>query len=399
MAGVGPRGGTRIDWTKAAARDPTQFLADVFVRPSIRPLAGWLIGALLGLVIALTLRYSPGAPARADLPHGADPTGVIPVWAGFGTVGFVTVVALVIGWEPVVRRFVGPGPAAGLGAWVRARGLWLRAPMLAIGRMAHVVWHAPATAFSVLDYLLVRPLAWTAGATLRPVWLRYGALLFWTGGGTFVALRAPAPWGLIGVAAGMLAVFAVVRRWTWVERDREAFFVARSADSQLMRVGFGEDLRDEALTAIVFLFALIPLGLRQIDMTFDAFDLIDAETGLALAGAPSPWQWIGFFGAELAKAAPFVDWSEVFHVANGSPIEPRTALGEQIVFAMRATLDLLLLAAVLQAVQIAARIVEQRAAFAAGRLPVLDPFAERDYFRPIGLAERPAPSRRGVPAL
>jgi hypothetical protein len=74
---------------------------------------------------------------------------------------------------------------------------------------------------------------------------------------------------------------------------------------------------------------------------------------------------------------PFVDWSEVFHVANDSPIKPQTAFGAQIVFAMRATLDLLLLGAVLQAVQIASRLRDQWTAFRASRLPILEPFTEK----------------------
>lgn len=87
--------------------------------------------------------------------------------------------------------------------------------------------------------------------------------------------------------------------------------------------------------------------------------------------------WMGYFGAELAKTVPFVDWSEVFHVANGSPLQAQTALGAQIAFVLRAGLDLLLLAAVLQAVQIATRLREQESAFRNSRLPILEPFTER----------------------
>ena len=36
---------------------------------------------------------------------------------------------------------------------------------------------------------------------------------------------------------------------------------------------------------------------------------------------------MGFFAAELAKVVPLVDWSEVFGVANNSPIEPKCRFG------------------------------------------------------------------------
>lgn len=152
-----------------------------------------------------------------------------------------------------------------------------------------------------------------------------------------------------------------------------------------MRVGFKEDLRDEALVAITFLFVLIPIGLRQIQLATCA----DGTCAFALeGGAALPPDalgqfiaWAGFFGAELAKSVPFVDWSEVFHVANDSPIKPKTPLGAQIVFAMRATLDLLLLAAVQQAVQIASRLRDQWTAFNASRLPILEPYTEKRLFK------------------
>lgn len=57
----------------------------------------------------------------------------------------------------------------------------------------------------------------------------------------------------------MTLVIGVVRRW--VETDRDAFFAARRQRKRNQRIGFAEDLRDEALTAVVFLFVLIPLGL------------------------------------------------------------------------------------------------------------------------------------------
>ena len=141
----------------------------------------------------------------------------------------------------------------------------------------------------------------------------------------------------------------------------------------------------------MFLFLLIPLGLRQVDLLYDVFEPDNADI------APNVLIWVGFFGAELTKSVPFVDWSEVFHVANGSPIKPREtsefpALGAQLVFGLRATLDLLLLAAVLQALSIAARRRETEEAWEAGHLPLRDPFDERLVF------EEATATREGWPA-
>lgn len=290
----------------------------------------------------------------------------------------------------------------------RERPLWQRAldsayalASVVVIRAALFVWRAPSVIISFIDFLLARPLAILAGTKRTFPPFRYLVLLFWMALGIVAGFADEAnpifrhmselaewnaPWGLVGVIWAMVIVVSVVRRWSWIERDRDAFLIARKAkyDSKerVWRVGYSEDLRDEALTALIFMFVLIPLALRQIDQHYNAFTI---ATQMEMPAAR--WQqlavWMGFFGAELAKSIPFVDWSEVFYVENGSPIEPATALGAQIVFFLRATLDLLLLAAILQAVQIAARTRDQNTAFDAGNLPILDPFGERPRFRAL----------------
>jgi formylglycine-generating enzyme required for sulfatase activity len=273
-------------------------------------------------------------------------------------------------------------------AFVLTHIWWLAA---AFAVLAVLIWRLAAVVLSALDWFLVRVVAVLAGAVIARwsgpalgVWLRYGLMALWIVGGGFLATRLPTPLGLWPACVGMLTVLGVARRWSWVERDRESFLVERSPARA--RVGFEEDLRDEALTAIVGLLILMPIALEQADHAFHAFELVDPHTGHHLARESSLWDWLGFFGAELAKAAPFVDWSEVFFVDNGSPIEPRTgsAVGAALVFAVRCSMDLLLLAAVLQAVQIAGRVRDQNQAFTDGRLPILDPFAELERFGPFG---------------
>jgi len=362
-----------------------QFNADVFgARRSVQPLGGWLLSGLAGLVLWLTIVYAPGAFERANQPHGADPSGVITVQAGYLTIIAVALIALAVAFEPFLTRFLG-GRWKPLRKWLGRSHAVIRLPVTGLGALIGLIWNLPSILLSFIDTILARPIAWIVGATQEGWRRRYA----WGGAVILAAiaagLYAPAPWGLYAVIAGLVAILAIVRRWSWSESDRETFLVERGIREGAMRVGFKEDLRDEALVAISFMFVLIPIGLRQIQLTTCgdgacAFTL-ESDTSLPPDTLGQFLAWLGYFGAELAKSVPFVDWSEVFHVANDSPIKPQTPFGAQIVFAMRATLDLLLLAAVLQAVQIASRLRDQWTAFRASRLPILEPHTEARQLR------------------
>jgi hypothetical protein len=393
---AGHTAGAEAKQNFAPARDdglPTgwaQFHADVLsARRSVQPLAGWLLSGLLGLVVWLTVVYAPGAFERAKLAHGADPKGVITVEAGYITIVAVALIALAVAFEPFLSRLMEDGRKA----WrsMLPRNTVLQLTLSGMGMLAAFVWHFPSGLLSFVDWLLARGFASAVGATLKGWKLRYG----WGAVVIFAAiaagLYAPPPWGLYAVIAGLAAILAIVRRWSWSEADRDTFLVERGIRKGAMRVGFEEDLRDEALVVISFLFVLIPIGLMQIQLatcadgpSACAFTL-EGGTTLPPDALGQFVAWLGYFGAELAKSVPFVDWSEVFHVANDSPIKPQTPFGAQIVFAMRATLDLLLLAAVLQAVQIAGRLRAQKTAFEAGQLPILEPFAEARELRRVAL--------------
>ena len=358
-----------------------QFRTDVFgKRASVQPVVGWLLTALLALVLYLTIVFAPDAFRRSQGPHGADPSGVISVATGYLTIIAITMLALAVGCEPIVRRRWDDyrfAQQSGATSIRRRASHWLLWPLLAL-------WRTPSTVLSIIDYVLVRPVAFLVGVT-QTNWRRrylWGATVLI--GAATLALFAPPALGLTAAGAGLVAILAIIRRWTWVEADREVFLVQRSGKHN-QRIGFSQDLRDEAMCALTFLFILVPLGLRQVQIATCAASAcafaIDDGSGLSVGTFGQALDWIGYFGAELAKSVPFVDWSEVFHVANGSPIKPVTEIGAQLVFAVRAGLDLLLLAAVLQAVQIASRLSDQEQAFQAGRLPILDPFSEQRKLR------------------
>jgi formylglycine-generating enzyme required for sulfatase activity len=359
---------------------------------SVGPLTGWLLLALFGLVAYLTLTYAQGAFQRGQMAHGADPAGVISVHTGYWTIILVAALALLVGFEPQLRRRWEVLRASIGGRWLGNRSGGLKV-LLAYSRwVARFVWRLRGVIWSFLDYVLARAIAPLAGATqksgLRRLAWGAGVILLVPAAG----LLAPPPLGLWAVVSGIVAVFAIVRRWNWIEAERERsqfeVLLWRGERQEARRVGFDQDLRDEALVALTCLFLLIPLGLQQIQVATCRIDAcaftLDGRNELPGGALAQLLAWLGYFGAELAKSVPFVDWSEVFHVANESPIKPRTALGAQVVFGMRATLDLLLLGAILQAMQIAGRQRVQHAAFRAGMLPVLDPITEAQELRRAG---------------
>ena len=374
-----------MDWFLAKLRPRwAQFKRDVFDDPTIRPVGATILSALAALIVWLTATY---APAGGEIS---------PQW-GWITIAIMTFLTLAAGFEPVVM-----GP---IDRWWQMRGErayrrlpWpLRSPL----RLATALMLAPfvfaSTIWSLVDYVLARPVAFLAGATWPDWCQRYAHFITLMIVIVWLIVCTPPIIGLIAVIAGLLAITAIVRRWAWIENDRDTFLVERGERKEgagTLRIGFGEDLRDEALFALVWLFLLIPFGLDLVQQTTCAAHQCAFSTANNGSIPAAPLDrlvtWLGFFGAELAKTVPFVDWSEVFHVANGSPITARTTLGSQIHFVLRAGLDLLFLAAVVQAVGIASRLREQSAAFRNNRLSILDPFSEARELSSVGAAIDPA---------
>ncbi len=245
---------------------------------------------------------------------------------------------------------------------------------------------------SILDSWMVHAIAPMAGATQSTTGHRYFVLVLQIGATTILAWNLPSPVGLFAIAWAALIAISVARRWSWTELDREYALRNPNYDDSNLRVGVKEDLRDEALLALLVMIFLLPLGMRQLHYSFgEVFLVPDAiET--------NPVAWISFFGAELAKSIPFVDWVDIYGAENSTQIEQfdcsgeilcdsnglsRAAISSHIVFGARAVVDLVFLAALLQAISVARRWSQHKTMFFNKEIDRLDPMLERSEFSKI----------------
>ena len=239
----------------------------------------------------------------------------------------------------------------------------------------------PAVLVSAFDSFLVRSVAPLSGAVQHN---RNGfpllphALLI----GVFVPLTAmgfalPAPYGLAPILFATLLAVGLGRRWSWVEADRETAMRIHKLKDENIRIGFLNDLRDEALLGYAFLFVLIPLALRQIQLWVAPFAPVAAD----LEAHGSLIAWAQFFGTELAKGVPIVDWADIYGLKSTAPFKANNPLSQHLVFASRLLVDIVIIAALLQAWGIVRRNSDQLTLFKDGQLDLLDPFEERARFR------------------
>lgn len=240
-------------------------------------------------------------------------------------------------------------------------------------------------AFSALDGALVFAVAPVVGATQPKRLPRYGLLFGWLVALGWLGWLLPAPFGLVPLISAFVAVVAVARRWAWVEEDRENAMLNRKFRGDHIRIGFSNDLRDEALLGFMSLFVIVPLALRQLHIADGGTMFVINEA----TNADDVWAWIGFFGAELAKAVPFVDWAEIYQVKGAAPISmDETDVGDaqHAVFATRVVVDLVFLAALLQAISALQRSAKLKTMFEERGIDWLDPFAEGAAFRDLAVA-------------
>lgn len=233
----------------------------------------------------------------------------------------------------------------------------------------------PGYLVSGLDAAAVRLLAPISGAT-QSGWMLPQLILTMI----FLPLSAmgyalPHPWGLVPIAIAAAIIFGLGRRWAWVEDDREKALRIQTTRSSQFRLGFANDLRDEALMGYAWLFILVPLSLRQIQMHFDLFEPVGGAD--AVLHSTGLLEWLKFFGTELAKGVPIVDWVDIYDVNQEEPFIPKGPAARHIVFVSRLVVDVVIIAALLQAFGILQRNRAQERLFEAGQIDFFDPFMER----------------------
>lgn len=244
---------------------------------------------------------------------------------------------------------------------------------------AGLVAPSPSGLMSRADNFLVRSLAPLTGALQSSGFQLWPHILLIS---IFIPLTIlgyalPEPYGLLPIFFALMLAVSLGRRWAWVEADREtAMRIHTLNDNQNIKIGFGNDLRDEALLGYAFLFVLIPLALRQIQLWIAPFapaeGLVDTQGSLT--------DWAQFFGIELAKGVPIVDWADIYGIQPDVPFVAENAMSKHLVFVARLMVDLVIIAALLQAWGIIQRNRAQLRLFKSGQLDLLDPFTERRYF-------------------
>jgi hypothetical protein len=306
------------------------------------------------------------------------------------------VVGLIIGAAYYIGNFPSdPSLGAGLGVGIFVVVISLFAIVLAVDWLADLpavrqagawgrILAKPGAHFAAfydgVDATLVFVAGHVAGADHLKAPSRYLIL-----GVTLLCLaimgwQLPPPFGLAPVLIGLVLGLAVSRLWSWVEEDRNLAAITQFSPKAPQRIGFREDFRDETLLGFIFVLALIPIGMMQVHES----NLLGGPLFVNVADPESPIAtdnflvWLGYFGFELAKALPIVDWADIYHLGpGGDSITPTRPRGMHAVFAARALVDLLLIAALLQALGIASRNRQQKYLYAERHIDRLDALVEK----------------------
>ncbi|MFT3722558.1 MAG: hypothetical protein QM773_03140 [Hyphomonadaceae bacterium] len=236
-----------------------------------------------------------------------------------------------------------------------------------------------AAFYNWVDLLLVRIGAQVAGAGQNAPLPRYVILA-----GTQLCLGVmtwylPDPLGLVPAFIGFTLALSVSRLWAWVEEDRNLAMITQFNANAPRRIGFKEDYRDEAIFGFMFVLALIPMALKQADAGH-LFNL----TYFQNADHSDPTPWFVYFCFELAKALPVIDWADIYlEPGNFDTLTPVDPWGQHATFLARALLDLVLVAALLQAIGITLRNRQQKALYAARQIDRLDELVEREELKKV----------------
>lgn len=292
-------------------------------------------GAFVGLALLVVI-FTAATLGQMNYPNFVVPEEL----------GVAAIFALAIGFVLValVPRIL---DATFLGSVVRTLR-WLTLPLNPIGRM-----------ISAVDAWLVYSVAPSAGCTLRSTPLRYIVLTLHLVSATVLAWVCPPPFGLVGTLWAIIAAVALARRWAWVETEREKNLADPTLPQTQLRVSTEMDLRDEALWALILLVIVLPVGIRQFYLSSGV------PTSFALNGSvrDDVLAWFGFFGVELLKALPFVDWADIYGAHGLTRITTNGPLALHAVFVARVLIDLVFIGALIQAITISIRLSRHKRRF------------------------------------
>jgi len=203
----------------------------------------------------------------------------------------------------------------------------------------------------------------------------------------------PAPMGLLPAFIAFVLAISVSRLWGWVEEDRALAAMTQYRSDNQYKVGFKQDYRDETLLGFIFVFSLVPIIMMQLHVgkVFGPALFKNADTTSFLP-------WFGYFGTELAKAVPIVDWAEIYGVkATDKIIAMNGAASKHAVFVARVMIDTVLIAALLQAISIATRNRQQKQLYKTEKIDRVDEIVERrEMAKAIAATEvdEPDPKRK-----
>ena len=293
----------------------------------------------LGAAVALLLVLFIGGAAY--LGQVNYPEFVIPEWAGqFAILGLCTGFMLLV----FATRISDLGPFYNLMNTMRV----VTGPMDPAGKL-----------LSRIDSWLVYIVAPLAGASLKSDVARYAVLIGQIGSACAFSWYAPAPFGLIGTLWALTIAISVYRRWAWIEEDRSTKHQQPDLEQSQLKVGTTQDLRDEALFSLLFLMLILPLGMRQFHLSFPTLEVFTVRG----EGTEDFRAWTSFFGVELLKALPFLDWADIYDAHGNTRVEINGPAAMHVVFGARIILDLVFLAALVQAISISVSLAKHKKQF------------------------------------
>ncbi|MDP3736391.1 MAG: hypothetical protein Q8R02_03320 [Hyphomonadaceae bacterium] len=268
----------------------------------------------------------------------------------------------------------------------RASAFWSRASsrLLGPGSVPSGWFVFVSRLFSVLDSWLVYLVAPLAGVTQARTRHRYGVMLTYMLTCGVLGWYVPAPFGLAPIAFAFALAIAISRRWSWVEDDRALTLRNPGYSQDQLRVGVEQDLRDEALLALLSLLVFVPLAMRQVHFAMPQHPIF-VFSELARDDLRT---WLQFFGVELTKAVPFVDWADIYKVRTDAAISVASPIASHVVFGARAIVDLVFLAALLQAISISVRLSGHKRMFFEKDIALLDPIVERAEFEKLAVLKK-----------